>query len=127
MVIGRPDKVIAADDQIDAAVKRKRPTGGHQMNRHIRLPGLEIRPARNQPAHQQGRFARQHQTLATARFGTHFMRSAAHQAQAVLHRLGKFAAGVRQENAAAAALEQGQPQFIFQQPHRAADRTVRNA
>ncbi len=82
---------------------------------------LEVWPARDQPAHQQGRLAGQHPALLLARAGAQIGNALAHQIQPLANGLGQCAALGSQKDAPAAPLEQRQAQVVFQQPHGAAD------
>ena len=64
--LGRPVKVVAPDGEIDAAAKAEGAAARHQVYVQLRVQGLEGGPARDQPAHQKGGFAGEHQRLGTA-------------------------------------------------------------
>lgn len=114
-------EVIAPYGQIDAVRERERPAARHQVQLQLRVLFLELGPARDQPAHEQGGLAGQHPAARLLRARAQLLRGLAHALQAFVHGLGQVAARLGQEDAAAAAVKQGHAQIVLQQAHGPAD------
>ncbi|MNH13984.1 hypothetical protein D3C79_735700 [compost metagenome] len=117
MQVGIPAKIIAAQGQVDtAAGEVDRPAGRHQVQVNIRVGGMKGRQPWDQPAHGDGRFARQHQYVLSR-----LLLQAVHRAFKLLeHRQGgavQGAPGGGEKDRPVAPLEQLHPQRLFQQAY----------
>lgn len=77
----------------------------------------------NQPAHQQGRFAGQHQGRGLVR-RSQFACGGVDQVEGMLHAVQQFAAGLGEKYPVAATLEQPRAEVFFQGAHGTADGAV---
>ena len=115
-----PVEVVAPDGEIDAAVEAEGAAPRHQMHIQLGVQGLEGGPARDQPAHQQGGLAGEHQRLGTALLAQGLGRLA-DATQPLPDRPIEPLACLGQEDPTLAPLEQPDPQVFLQQAHRPAD------
>ena len=113
-------KVVAPDGEIDAAAKAEGAAARHQVYVQLRVQSLEGGPARDQPAHQEGGFAGEHQRLGTALLAQG-LRRLADAAQPLPDRLIEPFTRVGQKDPALAPLEQHDPQILLEQSYRPAD------
>ena len=120
MQILGPVEVIAADGEIDAAAKAEGAAPRHQMDVQLGVQGLKCGPARDQPAHQQGGLAGEHQRLGAALLAQRLGRFP-DLAQPLPDRLIEPLTRLGQEDPALAPLEQPDAQVFLQQAHRPAD------
>ncbi len=120
---GWPLEVVAPDGEIDAAAEAEGAATGHQVHVQLGMQGLEGGPARDQPAHQQGRLAgddqRRRPSLPAQR-----LRRLADAAQPLPDRLIEPLTRLGQKDPALAPLEQHDPEIFLQQSYRPADRAV---
>ena len=116
-----PGEIVTADGQIDVIGEAERSSASDQMHVDARMPGLEVRPARNQPAHQQRRLAGQHPGPFLARVGAQRVDGLCHQPQTIAYSLRQQAARIREKHPAAATFEQLHTQLVFEQAYGAAD------
>ena len=117
-------EIVAPYGQVDPVRKREQAAAGHQVQLQLGMHLLELWPAWNQPAHQQGGFAGQHPAARMPRACAQLLRRLAHALQSFMHGLCEMAPSVGQEDAAAAAVKQGHAQIVFQQAHGPADGAV---
>ncbi len=121
--LGRPLEVVAPDGEIDAAAEAEGAATGHQVHVQLGMQGLEGGPARDQPAHQQGWLAgddqRRRPSLPAQR-----LRRLADAAQPLPDRLIEPLPRFGQKDPALAPFEQHDPEILFQQAYRPADRAV---
>nr|WP_254696109.1 hypothetical protein [Lysobacter enzymogenes] len=120
--LAAPGKIVAADRQVDLA-EPDRAAAGHPLQGDLRMRGLERRQPRNQPAHQQGGFARQHQRRLARRLAQ-FAHGRREQVERGGRGVAQALAGRGQVHALAAPLEQRHAKRVLDRAHRPAERAV---
>lgn len=120
----RSREIVAANGEIDPAAQRHRATSRNQMQRNIRMARLKIRKPRNEPAHQKGRLAGDHQRRRERLF-SNIANGALNETKTFAHRSRQFSPGVGQIYATVAPFEQRHAEIVLDETNRPADCTMR--